>query len=211
MLKVYNNKMEPLYNEDKKIVHKNALWHKVITGILFNPQNNCLYFQTIYPKESYGFDRPDYIDFSIGGHVENEETVEQALYREAKEEISIDVDKYNFLGIRICNCDPAPNYKIREFQFFYGLETTQKLKEMSFENSDSEVKSVLEINIDDFLSILMKEKSTITANEMLLDKQTGTGIYSENVLVTAEQIIPDYFNDKSILEKILTIKSMMRL
>ena len=202
--------MEPLYNENKKIVHKDALWHKVVTGILFNPQNNCLYFQTIYPKESYGFDRPDYIDFSIGGHVENEETVEQALYREAKEEISIDVDKYIFLGIRICNCDPAPNYRIREFQFFYGLETTQKLKEMDFKNSDSEVKSVLEINIDDFLAILVKEKSTITANEMLLDKQTRTGIYSENVLVTAEQIIPDYFNDKSILEKILTIKSIMR-
>ena len=202
--------MEPLYNEDKKIIHKNALWHKVVTGILFNTQNNCLYFQTIYPKESYGFDRPDYIDFSIGGHVEDDETVEQALYREAKEEISIDVDKYNFLGIRICNCDPAPNYKIREFQFFYGLETKQKLKEMDFKNSDSEVKSVLEINIDDFLSILMKEKSTVTANEMLLDKQTRAGIYSENVLVSAEQVIPDYFNDKSILEKILTIKSMMR-
>ena len=80
---------------------------------------------------------------------------------------------------------------------------------MDFKNSDSEVKSVLEINIDDFLAILVKEKSTITANEMLLDKQTRTGIYSENVLVTAEQIIPDYFNDKSILEKILTIKSLI--
>ena len=56
----------------------------------------------------------------------------------------------------------------------------------------------------------MKEKSTVTANEMLLDRQTRTEIYSENVLVTAEQIIPDYFNDKSILEKILTIKSMMQ-
>ncbi len=209
MLKVYNNKMRPLYNEDKKIVHKDALWHKVVTGILFNPQNDCLYFQTIYPKESYGFDRPDYIDFSIGGHVEDDETVEQALYREAKEEISIDVNDYSFLGIRICNCDPAPNYRIREFQFFYGLKTTQMLKEMSFENSDNEVKSVLEINIDDFLSILMKEKSTIPANEMLLDKQTRTGTYSENVLVSAKQIIPDYFNDKSILEKILTIKSIM--
>ncbi|MBP3546832.1 MAG: NUDIX domain-containing protein [Alphaproteobacteria bacterium] len=211
MLKVYNNKMEPLYNEDKKIVHRDGLWHKVVTGILFNPQNDCLYFQTIYPKESYGFDRPDYIDFSIGGHVEGDETVEQALYREAKEEFGIDVNDYDFLGIRICNCNPTPNYKIKEFQFFYGLKTKQKLKEMNFKNSGNEVKSVLEINIDDFLSILMKEKNTITANEMLLDKQTRAGTYSENVLVSAEQIIPDYFRDKSILEKILTIKSMMQL
>ena len=128
-----------------------------------------------------------------------------------KEEFGIDVNDYDFLGIRICNCNPTPNYKIKEFQFFYGLKTKQKLKEMNFKNSGNEVKSVLEINIDDFLSILMKEKNTITANEMLLDKQTRAGTYSENVLVSAEQIIPDYFRDKSILEKILTIKSMMQL
>lgn len=209
MLKVYDRKMNPLYNEDKKIVHKEALWHKVATGILFNKQSKTVYFQTIYPKESYGFDRPDYIDFSVGGHVEDEETVEQALYREAKEEISLDISAYEFLGIRICNADPAPTYKIREFQFFYGLETTKNLKNMNFEESDKEVKSVIEVSLDDFLALLLNEKDEVKANEMVLDKQTRKGEYKEDITLKSEQIIPDYFNDKSILEKILTLKSLM--
>ncbi len=210
MLKVYDRKMEPLYNEDKKVVHKDALWHKVVGGILFNRKSKTIYFQTIYPKESYGFDRPDYIDFSVGGHVEDEETVEEALYREAKEEINLNVKNYEFLGIRICNADPAPTYKIREFQFFYGLETDENLKDMDFSNSDGEVKSVIEVNIDDFLALLLNEKNEVKANEMILDKQTRKGDYKEGITLKSEQIIPDYFNDKSILEKILTVKSLMR-
>ena len=210
MLKVYDRKMKPLYNEDKKVVHKEALWHKVATGVLFNKSKHTLYFQTIYPKESYGFDRPDYIDFSVGGHVEDEETVLEALYREAKEEINLNVKNYEFLGIRICNCDPAPTYKIREFQFFYGLETEQELKDMDFSGSDAEVKSVIEVNIDDFLALLLKEKNNVKANEITLDKETRKGVYKEGITLKSEQIIPDYFNDKSILEKILTLKAMIK-
>ena len=89
MLKVYNAKMVPLYNEDKKIVHQHALWHKVVTGIVFNKQINTLYFQTIQPKDAYTFNRPDYIDFSIGGHVENDENINDAILREAKEELGL--------------------------------------------------------------------------------------------------------------------------
>ena len=209
MLKVYDKKMKPLYNEDKKNVHREALWHKVVTGILFNKEYKTIYFQTIYPKESYGFDRPDYIDFSVGGHVEDEETVKQALYREAKEEINLDVLNYHFLGIRICDCDPAPTYKIREFQFFYGLETENKLKDMDFTGSDAEVKSVIEVNINDFLALLLGENNEVTANEIILDKATREGVYKENIILKSGQIIPDYFNDKSILEKILTLKAII--
>jgi ADP-ribose pyrophosphatase YjhB (NUDIX family) len=206
MLKVYDSKMVPLYNKDKKFVHENALWHRVVTGIIFNKQYKCLYFQTIYPKDSYTFDRPDYIDFSIGGHVDDDETVNEALLREAKEELGLSDFTQTFLGIRVCSCDPSEQYHIREFQYFYGIETFETLKSMSFMPSDKEVKSVIEINIDDFLDILLKNKSEIKANEMLLN-ENNTVI--QNITISAERIIPDYYNDKSILEKILTIKALM--
>ena len=209
MLKVYNDKMTPLYNEDKKIVHQQALWHKVVTGILFNRRTKSLYFQTIYPKDSYTFDRPDYIDFSIGGHVDDDEKVTEAILRESKEELDLFDIKPCFLGIRICNCDPAPTYRIREFQYFYGIETKQVLQEMSFLHSDSEVKSVIEIQIDDFLDLLLKNKTCVKVNEMILDKTTRQGTYTESLDLTADRIIPDYYTDKSILEKILTVKALM--
>lgn len=210
MLKVYDAKMVPLYNEDKKLVHEQALWHKTVTGIMFNKKTNSLYFQTIYFKDSYTFERPDYIDFSIGGHVEDDESVYEAILREAKEELDLTVVQPTFLGIRVCHCNPAPTYRIREFQYFYGIETRKNLQEMSFLHSDKEVKSVIEIKTDDFLDLLLKIKSSIQANEMILDPETRQGTYTPSITLTADRIIPDYYNDKSILEKILTVKALMK-
>ena len=209
MLKVYDAKMVPLYNEDKKTVHQQALWHKVVTGIVFNKGTKSLYFQTIYPKDSYTFDRPDYIDFSVGGHVDDDENVAEAILREAKEELGLSNITPFFLGIRICNCDLSSSYRIREFQYFYGIKTTQILKNICFLNADREVKSVIEIKIDDFLDLLLKTKLSVVANEMVLDRNTRQGTYIENVSLTANRIIPDYYTDKSILEKILTVKALM--
>lgn len=209
MLKTYDVKMTPLHKEDKKIVHQQALWHKVVTGILFNKKQKTIYFQTIYPKESYTFERPDYIDFSIGGHVEEDETVETALKREAKEELDLKITDFRFLGIRVCNCDLSPTYHIREFQYFYAINTEKSLCEMSFLHSDKKVKSVIEMNIDDVLSILLKEKEAVNANEMVLDKETRQGTYLTNILLSANRIIPDYYTDKSIFEKLITIKSLI--
>ena len=168
-----------------------------------------MYFQTIQPKDAYTFNRPDYIDFSIGGHVENDENINDAILREAKEELGLSEITPEFLGIRICNCDPAPTYRIREFQYFYGIETAQVLKNMSFLHSDKEVKSVIEIKLDDFLDLLLKIKSSVLVNEMILDRETRQGTYTTNKILTADRIIPDYYNDQSILEKILTIKALM--
>ena len=209
MIKVYDENMNPLYNEDKRVVHQKGLWHKVVSGILFNSERKTLYFQTIYPKDSYTFVRPDYIDFAVGGHIDDDETPLAAIAREAREELGLENIKPQFLGIRVCRADPAPDYIIREFQYFYGIETSAALAKMDFAKSDSEVKSVIEVKIDDFLALLSRMKKAITANEMLLDKITRRGEYNENISLSAERIIPDYFNDKSILEKILSLKNFL--
>ena len=46
-------------------------------------------------------------------------------------------------------------------------------------------------------------------NEMILDKTTRLGQYTQGVTLTADRIIPDYYNDKSIFEKILSVKALM--
>ena len=200
--------MTPLYYEDKKVVHQQGLWHKVVTGVVFNKTVKSLYFQTIYPKDSYTFDRPDYIDFSIGGHVEDDESVSNAILRETKEEFGLVIDNPIFLGVRVCSCDPALTYHIREFQHFYGIETTQTLMDMNFLHSDKEVKSFIEVKIDDFLDILLHKKTSISVNEMILDEQSRSGTYIENTTLNADRIIPEYYIDKSILEMILAVKTL---
>lgn len=46
-------------------------------------------------------------------------------------------------------------------------------------------------------------------NEMILDKATRLGKYAQGITLTADRIIPDYYNDKSIFEKILSVKALM--
>ena len=201
--------MNPLYEEDKKIVHQKGLWHKTVSGILFNRKEKTLYFQTIFPKDSYTFFRPDYIDFAVGGHIEGDETPEEAIRREAKEELGLDSIKPIFLGIRICRANPSPDYIIREFQYFYAIETTRILENMDFEKSDSEVKSIIEVKINDFLALLNGNKSEVSVNEMSLDKISRKGSYQKNIYLNANRVIPDYFSDKSILEKILSLQNLL--
>ena len=204
--------MQPLGKEDKKIVHQKGLWHKVFGGILYNPEQNTIYFQTIYPKESYTFEREDYIDFAVGGHVEEDESIVDAGHREIIEELGFDIDEkdWSFLGIRICDADLSETYKIKEFQYFYGLKTKNKLIDMDFSNSDGEIKSIIEVDINEYLKLLTKEASFVIANEMVVDKESRKGEYFSDIILMQNRIVPDYFKDKSVLEKILSVKSLMK-
>ena len=74
---------------------------------------------------------------------------------------------------------------------------------------DGEVKSVIEVDIGDYLKLLTNNLSKIKAREFLLDRNTRSLITSSTTDITPERIIPDYFTDKSILEKILTLKAFM--
>ena len=211
MLKIYNAQMEAIGKQDKKIVHQKGLWHKVFGGVLYNPLLRTIYFQTIYPKESYTFEREDYIDFAVGGHVEDDETIIEAGKREIVEELGFDIEEKNwsFLGIRICKADPSETYKIREFQHFYALKTDNELKNMDFSKSDGEVKSIIEVNIDDFLKLLTRAIDRTSANEVVLDKNTRESTYFENITLLGNRIVPDYFKDKSILETFLAVKNLI--
>ena len=211
MLKIYDEKMNALGFEEKKKVHQLGLWHKTVGAIVFNLQSRKLYFQTIYPKDNYTFERADYIDFAVGGHVENDEQPEDTLKREMFEELGWQItdNDFKFIGMRVCKADLSATYVIREFQYFYAIETKDVLKNMDFSLSDGEVKSVVEVDADDFLALLMGRTSEICANEMQLDKNTRAAIYVENICINSARIVPDYFKDKSILEMMLSVKSIM--
>lgn len=156
------------------------------------------FLQTIFPKNSYDFDRPDFVDFSVGGHVENNETIVQTALRETEEELGVNISaqQLTFLGIRICKANPSPSYIIREFQYFFAIPTTQTLDTLSLCPLENEVKSLIEVDLGDFIALILQQTSNIHARERLMQSQQITPIS-----LTPERIIPDYFTDKSIAEK----------
>ena len=159
MISRYDKNMVYIRPVDKKEAHIKGYWHKVATGIVYNPAQKTIFFQTIYPKDNYGFDRPDYIDFAVGGHIEDNETPLDGLYREAKEELGLDkeiMDNAYFISVRRINKDLTANYKLREFQHIYGIPVNFDLQDFNMLISDKEVKSIVKVNVDDLICLLSK-------------------------------------------------------
>lgn len=201
MLQTYTEDMLPLTMEDKKKVHQEGLWHKVVSALVMNETH--IFLQTIYPKESYGFERPDYLDISVGGHIEDKETEQTALLREAKEELGLtDFPLIQFVGIRKINCDPAPTYKIREFQYLYRIYVNKTLKDFDLTEADPEVKSIVALDKNQFIRLLKKEIDSITAAEAIYDQQTRKLMKIKNRTITLNDFIPDYL-EQHLFELIL--------
>lgn len=210
-LNTYDEFMNPTGEEDKKIIHQKGLWHKVSTGIIINKERGLIFFQTIYPKESYGFDRPDMLDFTIGGHIELNETPLQALYREGKEEVGLK----NWLTtkelfIRRIDCQPAENYIIKEFQHIFLIDTNNEIEDFDLTGTDSEVKSIVQFKILDMWrwldSLNINNLETLIGVERVYDKETREKVSLKAKTVGMENFIPDYFKEnllKKILEEIL--------
>lgn len=201
MLQTYTEDMLPLTMEDKKKVHQEGLWHKVVSALVMNETH--IFLQTIYPKESYGFERPDYLDISVGGHIEDAENEETALLREAKEELGLtQFNSIEFVRIRKINCDPAPTYKIREFQYLYRIYVNKTLKDFDLTEADPEVKSIVALDKNQFIRLLKKEIDSIDTQEAIFDKETRKLLQIQSRTITLNDFIPDYL-EQHLFELIL--------
>ncbi len=210
MISRYDKNMVYIGPVDKKDAHIKGYWHKVATGIVYNPTKQTIFFQTIYPKDNYGFDRPDYIDFAVGGHIEDNETPLDGLYREAKEELGLDkeiIDNAYFIGVRRINKDLTTNYKLREFQHIYGIPVNFDLQDFNMLVSDKEVKSIVKVNVDDLICLLDNAIPKIKVEHRILDKETRETIEYKTLPLTKNDIIDDYFAGDFLLNLLYTIKA----
>lgn len=75
--------------EAREICHEKGLWHRAIYGFIFNKNGDVLLQKRSVSKKLW----PNLWDITAGGHVLAGEFGIQALIREMKEELGIDVDK----------------------------------------------------------------------------------------------------------------------
>lgn len=85
--------------ETREKCHKEGLWHKAVVVFIINSKNQILLQKRSGTKKLW----PNMWDVTAGGHVLSGEMGFQALIREAKEELGIDLQKQDltFIGSSI--------------------------------------------------------------------------------------------------------------
>lgn len=88
-----NNKI--VGSEDRLKAQQQGLWHRISIVLIFNSQNE-LYIQKRSPKADSS---PNLWDHSAAGHVDADETPQNAAKRELKEELGISANKLKHISI----------------------------------------------------------------------------------------------------------------
>ena len=154
-----NNNLTSL-KEERKIAHEMNLWHRHVSCWIMNKKGEIL-----LQKRSKNKKKNPNKWAKTGGHVDSGEKVEDAILREIKEEIGIDVDKKDLELLDIYKSQDENN---KYFGYNYFVYVNYPIKQYTLQKSEvSRVKYVTiekiekakEINDENYKNIeVLKEK-----------------------------------------------------
>lgn len=153
MIDQYNKIGEKIGVIDKDIAHEKGLWHKSVHVWILNDKNEILLQYRCADKKLY----PDTLDCSFAGHISAGETSIEAVLREGKEELGIDVDlnklEYIFTNKEIVH---YKEIKSNEFVDIYILKQNVELDKIIFQAE--EVSNAKYVSIEEFFYLIEKNK-----------------------------------------------------
>ena len=205
-LDIFDDKYRSVGTAGKKEAHQKGLWHRVFTCILINPKNKTILLQKKVPGR-YSFDRPDYVDVSVGGHYMAGEKIEDGI-RELSEEVGI-VKKFDDLisiGIRQTAETIKERYTANEFQHIFICPVDRELEDYKLE--EAEVRGLVEFLVDDGVDLLLGRKDKINAKGLVVD-DSGRKVY--DIELTVEDFVPSYLKkDQFFLRLLIAAKRYLR-
>lgn len=153
MIDKYNKRGEKIGIVDKADAHKKGLWHRSVHVWVINDNNEILLQYRCKDKKLY----PDTWDCSFAGHVGAKESSIDAVLREGKEEIGIDVDLDNLEYI-LTNRENLvyDDINSNEFVDIYILRQNFDLNDIEFQKE--EVSGAKYVSIDEFFSLIENNK-----------------------------------------------------
>lgn len=205
LIDIFNDNYEYIGTADKRNVHEKGLWHRVFTCIILNSEKSTVYLQR-KKQDQYSFERPNYLDISVGGHYKAGEELKDGI-REVFEETGIGMNEVSYeqlipIGIRQTAATISHNYIANEFQHIY-LFDYQGLPEHLVKEND-ETSGFVELKIDDVIDILTHTIRSITGKYYYL---RGGKVKSESCNITIDDFIPAYLAlDKFMLRLIIVAK-----
>ena len=153
MIDEYNYRGEKIGVVDKDIAHEKGLWHKSVHVWLINDKNEILLQYRCAEKKLY----PNTWDCSFAGHISAGENSIQAVQREGKEEIGIDVDleKLSFI-LTNRECIKYEDINSNEFVDIFILRQNFNLDEIKFQKE--EVSDAKYVSLGEFFDLMDNDK-----------------------------------------------------
>lgn len=175
-LDIYDEEGNFLGKEERKIVHRDALWHKTVHCWLYDKEGN-IYFQIRKDKNK--------LYTTASGHVQAGESVKEAFGREIQEEIGYKVDYEKAMEINIVKFvmdreEPDGSiFKDRAFANVYCCLFEGNLNE--FDYQEEELNGIVKINAKEALEIIEEKQKEATASKCF--KENGI-LKTEEVAIT---------------------------
>lgn len=138
--------------EERKVVHEKCLWHRHVSCYIMNQEGKLL-----FQKRSSNKLRNPNKWSKTGGHVDAGETVEDAILREIKEEVGVDIKKENIELIEVFKNDYATNKS-----FGYDFFTVVDYKENEYVIQKEELSEVKYFTIEEIEEIKRRNDPNYT-------------------------------------------------
>lgn len=161
LLDIYDEQGNHIGTEDRKVVHRDALWHKTVHCWLYDKFGN-VFFQRRRDKGT--------LYTTASGHLQAGETIEEGFAREIREEIGATIDynktiKVNVVKFVMDREEPDGSvFKDRAFANVYVCEFDGKYDELEYD--EVELDGLVLVNAKDTLEILKNETGSITGTEI---------------------------------------------
>ncbi len=149
MIDEYNTRGEKIGIVDKAVAHEKGLWHKSIHVWVINDKNEILIQYRSAEKDLY----PNTWDCSFAGHIDAGESSIEAVLREGKEELDIDIYLENLQYI-FTNREMFEYGQVKSNEFVDIYILRQNVCLQNIELQTEEVSDVKYVSIKEFFQLI---------------------------------------------------------
>lgn len=143
--------------ETREQCHLEGLWHKAVAGFIINSKNQVLLQKRSASKKLW----PNMWDITTGGHVLADEFGFEAIIRESKEELGIELDKKDVLFLGAAT---SKNIKgdIKNYHFNEYYILNKDIDEKKLKLQTEEVSEIKWFDKDDIIFRIKNDYNGIT-------------------------------------------------
>jgi 8-oxo-dGTP pyrophosphatase MutT (NUDIX family) len=154
--------------EERDVIHEKGILHPTVHVLIKRPNGKFVFQRRSDTKDV----NPSLLTYSVGGHVELNQTPQEAVLVELEEETGIKerIENLTYLGTCIFKGhDERTKNIVHDFKYFYGYNFSGGLNDLKIEDEDGA----------GFEEFSLKEIKETPVSERL---KFVKGIYDENIL-----------------------------